>query len=196
MRGLAARFSSRVAPTGPASPARRSWPAKKQTYHAGAERRRRAAVKPRAPPPPLGEEFLGPVQPCASADRRLGLWWTEAEPPDGQLRAAPREGGRARGYSLTLRQTCSWPRPRAQFAFKDSMIHVQCRSHYVSHFAAFFIVARAKISVVESCLGFASRSRPTPPKGRRRPPAPVVSLQMESGRRQAARAVFVACCCE
>ena len=32
------------------------------------------------------------------------------------------------------------------------MIHGQCRSHYVSHFAAFFIVARAKISVVESCL--------------------------------------------
>ena len=26
-----------------------------------------------------------------------------------------------------------------------------CNSHYVSHFAAFFIVARAKISVVESC---------------------------------------------
>ena len=37
-----------------------------------------------------------------------------------------------------------------------------CNSHYVSHFAAFFIVARAKISVVESCLlvgatGVASR---------------------------------------
>lgn len=31
-----------------------------------------------------------------------------------------------------------------------------CNSHYVSHFAAFFIVARAKISVVESC----SRCRP------------------------------------
>src|SRR6476620_9932342 len=29
---------------------------------------------------------------------------------------------------------------------------VFCNSHYVSHFAAFFIVARAKISVVESCL--------------------------------------------
>ena len=27
-----------------------------------------------------------------------------------------------------------------------------CNSHYVSHFAAFFIVVRAKISVVESCL--------------------------------------------
>ena len=56
--------------------------------------------------------------------------------------------------ALTLRQTCPWPKPRAQFAFKDSMIHGQCRSHYVSHFAAFFIVARAKISVVESCLMF------------------------------------------
>ena len=30
-----------------------------------------------------------------------------------------------------------------QSAFKDSMIHEFCRSHYVSHFAAFFIVARA-----------------------------------------------------
>ena len=27
-----------------------------------------------------------------------------------------------------------------------------CNSHYVSHFAAFFIVTGAKISVVESCL--------------------------------------------
>ena len=32
--------------------------------------------------------------------------------------------------------------------FDDS--HRSCNSHYVSHFAAFFIVARAKISVVES----------------------------------------------
>jgi hypothetical protein len=55
--------------------------------------------------------------------------------------------------TLTLRQTCPRPKPRAQYAFKDSMIHVQRRSHYVSHFAAFFIVARAKISIVESCLG-------------------------------------------
>ena len=60
--------------------------------------------------------------------------------------------------ALTLRQTCPQPRPRAQFAFKDSMIHGQCRSHYVSHFAAFFIVARAKISVVESCLGSCRRA--------------------------------------
>ena len=52
----------------------------------------------------------------------------------------------------TLRQACSRPRPRAQFAFKDSMIHIICNSHYVSHFAAFFIDTGAKISVVESCL--------------------------------------------
>ena len=32
-----------------------------------------------------------------------------------------------------------------------------CNSHYVSHFAAFFIVARAKISVVESCLRLRDR---------------------------------------
>ena len=33
--------------------------------------------------------------------------------------------------------------------FDDS--HTSCNSHYVSHFATFFIVARAKISVVEGC---------------------------------------------
>jgi hypothetical protein len=30
-----------------------------------------------------------------------------------------------------------------QCAFKDLMIHGFCNSHYLSHFAAFFIVARA-----------------------------------------------------
>ena len=52
--------------------------------------------------------------------------------------------------------------PRVQCAFKDSMIHIICNSHYVSHFAAFFIVAGAKISVVESCLRFVSRGRLSP----------------------------------
>lgn len=37
------------------------------------------------------------------------------------------------------------------FAFKDLMFTELCVSHYVSHFAAFFIVARTKISVVKSC---------------------------------------------
>ena len=61
------------------------------------------------------------------------------------------------GVKPTLRQTCLWPRPRAQFAFKDSMVHIICNSHYVSHFAAFFIVTGTKISVVESCLWFCGR---------------------------------------
>ena len=38
----------------------------------------------------------------------------------------------------------------AQFAFRDSMIHVICNSHYLSHFAASFIDGQAKRSVVES----------------------------------------------
>ena len=37
-------------------------------------------------------------------------------------------------------------------AFKDSMTHRLCKSHYVSHFTAFFIVARAQRSVVKSCI--------------------------------------------
>ena len=59
-----------------------------------------------------------------------------------------------RGCKPTLRQAYSRPGPRVQFAFKDSMIHIICNSHYVSHFAAFFIDTGAKISVVESCLRF------------------------------------------
>ena len=46
-------------------------------------------------------------------------------------------------FVRTLKQTCSQDCPRAQLAFKDSMIHGFCNSHYVSHFAAFFIVAGA-----------------------------------------------------
>ena len=34
------------------------------------------------------------------------------------------------------------PHGEVQYAFKDLMTHGYCNSHYVSHFAAFFIVAR------------------------------------------------------
>lgn len=37
-----------------------------------------------------------------------------------------------------------------QVAFKDFLIHKDCASQYISHFAAFFIDARAKRSIVES----------------------------------------------
>ena len=72
------------------------------------------------------------------------------------LQTSPTEGWLVGGggrVALTLRQACPRTKARAQHAFKDSMIHVQRRSHHVSQFAAFFIVAGAKISVVESCLG-------------------------------------------
>ena len=39
-----------------------------------------------------------------------------------------------------------------QLAFKDSMIHKFCNSHYLSHFATFFIDTRAKRSTVNSCI--------------------------------------------
>lgn len=43
---------------------------------------------------------------------------------------------------------------RPQLAFKDSMIHKFCNSHYLSHFATFFIDTRAKRSTVDSCVIF------------------------------------------
>lgn len=42
----------------------------------------------------------------------------------------------------------------AQLAFKDSMIHKICNSHYLSHFATFFIDTRTKRSAVDSCTCF------------------------------------------
>jgi hypothetical protein len=51
---------------------------------------------------------------------------------------------------MTLEQACPSEYQRAQCAFKDSMTHGFCNSHYLSHFAAFFIDARTKRSVVES----------------------------------------------
>ena len=76
---------------------------------------------------------------------------------DSQVRRHFPIGSRARRVKPTLRQAYSRPEPRVQFAFKDSMIHIICNSHYVSHFAAFFIDTGAKISVVESCLWFGWR---------------------------------------
>ena len=53
---------------------------------------------------------------------------------------------------MILKQAYFLASQKVQFAFKDSMIHGICDSHYLSHFAAFFIVARAKRSIVKSCL--------------------------------------------
>ena len=74
-------------------------------------------------------------------------------------RPGPPESAAALGRSServqkTLRQTCPFQKERAQCAFKVSMIHVQCKSHYVSHFAAFFIVTGAEVSVGTNCSWF------------------------------------------
>lgn len=52
----------------------------------------------------------------------------------------------------TLKQTCSQDYLWAPLAFKNSMTHMFCNSHYVSHFAAFFIDVGAKISSVTSFI--------------------------------------------
>ena len=64
----------------------------------------------------------------------------------------PCEGKVGRECLLMLRQVCYLEFQVAQCAFKDLMIHDTCNSHYLSHFAAFFIVARAKRSIAKSCV--------------------------------------------
>src|ERR671931_1849139 len=60
---------------------------------------------------------------------------------------------------MTLEQACPSECQRAQYAFKDSMTHGFCNSHYLSHFAAFFIDARTKRSVVESFKSIPTQSQ-------------------------------------
>ena len=103
-------------------------------------------------------DCLSRMGPCSSL-------WSSADPVvfrrkvhrDRHVRHPSLFGKKQRGgegVKPTLRQTYSWPEPRVQFAFKDSMIHIICNSHYVSHFAAFFIDTGAKTSIVESCHWF------------------------------------------
>uniref|UniRef100_A0A6N2KC91 Senescence-associated protein n=1 Tax=Salix viminalis TaxID=40686 RepID=A0A6N2KC91_SALVM len=87
-------------------------------------------------------------------NRRRGLDFrptTGGSARETSIRPRPRE---PRGVGATMRDTQadvpSTRRPRAQLAFKDSMFTGFCNSHQVSHFATFFIDARAEISVAES----------------------------------------------
>ena len=73
-----------------------------------------------------------------------------AEGRDGQVQAHPKVELR-----VSADAQADMPSAKASGAicvqrFDDSL--TSCNSHYVSHFAAFFIVARAKISVVEGCI--------------------------------------------
>ena len=70
---------------------------------------------------PVGE----PTNPAALHGSWLAvsvLQQTRCQPAGLPGPLLPFEGRGERGQP-TLRQTCPWPKPRAQYAFKDSMIH-------------------------------------------------------------------------
>ncbi len=70
---------------------------------------------------PVLREGVTGSKPCASADPALCF-----KCRDGHIRPRARSAEAGRGGArgeLTLRQAYSWPRPRVQYAFKDSMIH-------------------------------------------------------------------------
>lgn len=105
--------------------------------------------------------FDGPVSPGTSTLLRAILFFCKKKNTPNRrhntLVAPPRTSKKVKGewFLRTLKQTCSQDYPRAPLAFKNSMIHMFCNSHYVSHFAAFFIDVGAKISSVTSfILGF------------------------------------------
>ena len=52
----------------------------------------------------------------------------------------------------TLKQTYSQDFPRVPLAFKNSMTHEFCKSHYLSQFATFFIDVGAKTSPATGCM--------------------------------------------
>lgn len=86
--------------------------------------------------------------------RQLGLRPTAREGAGGQL---PRPwpvppGGRARSVDgVTPRQACPWPQGLGRnLRSKTRWFTGFCNSHQISHFATFFIDARAEISVAES----------------------------------------------
>ena len=62
-----------------------------------------------------GKQF--PQCECFSADRQPDRLNRTASSNQLPIRVL------VEGSKPTLRQTCSWPKPRAQFAFKDSMVH-------------------------------------------------------------------------
>jgi hypothetical protein len=67
------------------------------------------------------------------------------------VRACAQTRARLVSVMPVLKQTYSADGRRVQVAFKDWMIHRSRDSHQLSQFAAFFIVAGAKRSIVKSC---------------------------------------------
>lgn len=119
-----------LSPEGPTSPSRRSaWAA-------------RCKHGPRPRPPPI----------AAAAPRRgLPFWASRAGWGAGGHHPSPTARGGGETRCVTPRQTC--PRPEGfgrNLRSKTRWFTGFCNSHQVSHFATFFIDARAEISVAES----------------------------------------------
>ena len=102
-----------------------------------------------------------------SVRRRLGFGPTASgERTGGQFPPAPpvpRGGGGVGQRCVTPRQTC--PRPKGlgrNLRSKTRWFTGFCNSHQVSHFATFFIDARAEISVAESRYRYSERRRRVP----------------------------------
>lgn len=107
----------------------------------------------------VGLFFLPPCQRSIPGDSPAAR--REKRTPNRRTTPAHTNSGKGIGakgegelFLRTLKQTCSQDCPRAPLAFKNSMIHMFCNSHYVSHFAAFFIDVGAKISSVTSFTWF------------------------------------------
>ncbi len=106
-----------------------------------------------------GDSIFGPTA-CRSAHGRS----LSAPPPTVPARPARSGGEGFRGVGgqrrVTPRQTC--PRPDGfgrNLRSKTRWFTGFCNSHQVSHFATFFIDARAEISVAESRSVYSNRSR-------------------------------------
>lgn len=99
--------------------------------------------------PPIVAALLSP---------RTRFWANRERAAHGRPSSAPprpRRGGVGGRRCVTPRQTC--PRPNGlgrNLRSKTRWFTGFCNSHQVSHFATFFIDARAEISVAESRFGF------------------------------------------
>ncbi|WCJ18540.1 hypothetical protein M5689_000884 [Euphorbia peplus] len=96
--------------------------------------------------------------------RGSGIWAKRGTSPrEASFRSARIPEERGGDDRVTPRQTC--PRPEGfgrNLRSKTRWFARSCNSHQVSHFAAFFIDARAEISVAESRFG-SQGSRPARP---------------------------------
>jgi hypothetical protein len=165
------------------------WP--RLTWGRGARRLARPGGGARAPcgvpkgPVPLGAGGHGVRLACAESalpsttrrarPRRRPALRPAALARGGPVSASGARVGRGATRCVTPRQAC--PRPDGlgrNLRSKTRWFAGFCNSHQVSHFATFFIDARAEISVAESRTVSIVERGAAPPRGRGRSPVPTV----------------------